>query len=186
MPLGIIAGVGLAGTIASGVIGGMNASTQSGLATSQEGMASTVFGEQQGFEQQLNNLIANPSSVTSLPGYQFQFNQGADAVAREMASQGFLGSGNEATALTQYGQGYAQNVYQQQAQLLMQLSGITSPTNANTAAQGASQANQASFNQWGNVLSSLGYAGLIGGAMGGSVGGTNTGGSGMFFSGGGF
>lgn len=50
-------------------------------------------------EADLAALMADPSRTTSLPGYQ----AGLEAVQRGMASQGFLGSGNMATALAKYG-----------------------------------------------------------------------------------
>lgn len=158
MPLGWVAA---AAAVGSTVEGAINASNQNDIANTQLGMSQTVFGEQQQYEGQLWNLINNPSSVTMLPGYEFQMQQGSDSVAREMASRGMLGSGNEAAALTQYGQGLASSFYGQQASLLAQLAGITSPTNANSAAQGASQANNNAFNQWGSVFSSLGYLGAM-------------------------
>src|SRR5208282_2868284 len=78
-PAGAAIGAGLGGALGTGIEG---ANTQSSLAKSQESLAglqeyesSTIFGEQQGYEAQLNKLIANPSSVTSLPGYQFNLSQ---------------------------------------------------------------------------------------------------------------
>lgn len=49
--------------------------------------------------------------VASTPGYQFQLNQGTKAIERQGAAAGMLGSGNTLTALTNYGQGLAQNYY---------------------------------------------------------------------------
>ena len=65
--------------------------------------------------QQLQALQADPSSVTSAPGYQ----AGMDAVQRSMAANGYLGSGNMMAAMSQYGQ----NAYQQQFNNLSSLSG---------------------------------------------------------------
>ena len=42
----------------------------------------------------LNELLQNPSSITSTPGYQFAYNQGLEAVNRTAAAKGNLGSGN--------------------------------------------------------------------------------------------
>ncbi len=113
------------------------------------------FGSQRGqYQQQLQQLMANPSSVTSLPGYQFQFDQGQQALQRQMAAGGYGGtgaapgtgggSGNYGTALTQYGQGFAQNFYQQQLANLSGLSGANiQPGNiAGNAIAGTSAANQ--------------------------------------------
>ena len=147
------------------------------------GMAGTVFGEQQGYEQQLQNLIANPSSVTSLPGYSFNLSQGEQAVARQFGPT--AGSGAEGIALQQYGQGYAMNTYNQQVQTLSSLAGLSSPVNPSTAASGASAATSASNNSIQQLLAALtatgGIAsGLYGGtaAGGAALGGTlNTGGT---------
>lgn len=56
---------------------------------------------------QLSQLSANPSSVTGVPGYQFGYDQGLQALQRSMASRGYTGSGNMALALQRYGTDYA-------------------------------------------------------------------------------
>jgi hypothetical protein len=146
-----------AGTIASAGVAAYSAYNASQAEGQAQGMSQATFGEQQSYAQQLNQLMANPSSVTSLPGYSFNFGQGADAVAREMAASGFAGSGNEAIALTQYGQNYAQSAYQQQEQMLAQLSGLTAASSpAQYQSVGLAAGNQ-SFNQLGQSFASLGY-----------------------------
>ena len=160
---------------AVGAIGGLglgayNASQQSGIASEQESLAaqqqqqsSIVFGEQQGYAKMLNDLISNPSSVTSLPGYQFNLDQGTQAVSRQMAAGQNLGSTAEGIALTQYGQNYASSAYTTQAQLLASLAGLNvNPTSglsgASSSLSGASAANNATFNQVGSLLASAGYS----------------------------
>ena len=59
----------------------------------------------------LNELLQNPESVTSTPGYQFAYNQGLEAVNRTAAAKGQLGSGNRLYDLTKYGQGLASQTY---------------------------------------------------------------------------
>ena len=177
-------GIGLigAGLIGSAYAGISSANTQKDVAGQQTGMAGTVFGEQQGYEQQLHNLIANPSSVTSLPGYSFNLSQGEQAVARQFGPT--AGSGAEGIALQQYGQGYAMNTYNQQVQTLSSLAGLSSPVNPSTAASGASAATSASNNSIQQLLAALTasggiVSGLYGGtaAGGAALGGTlNTGG----------
>jgi len=92
----------------------------------------------------LNNLMKNPSSITSMPGYQ----AGMDAVERSMAAQGYQGSGNMAAAL----QAYGGNFFNQQVQQLQQL---TSSGAASTAAalQGMTSGNNAAS----SALGALGY-----------------------------
>lgn len=136
-----------------------NANTQGKIAGQGLSQSATIFGEQQNYESMLQNLIANPSSVTSLPGYAFNQQQGEQAVARQMAGSGFLGSGNEAIALTQYGQNYATNAYTTQANLLASLSGLGSsvnPTQSLNSASGSSQAGNNSLQGLAGTLSFLG------------------------------
>ena len=59
----------------------------------------------------LNELLQNPSSVESTPGYQFAYNQGLEAVNRTAAAKGQLGSGNRLYDLTKFGQGLASQTY---------------------------------------------------------------------------
>lgn len=137
----------------------------------QLGMEQTQFGEQQVYAQQLNALMANPSSVTSTPGYQFNLDQGLNNTTRQMAAGGFLNSGNQAAALTQYGEGYAMNTFNQQAQLLSQLAGFNAPaygSNSTGAANAATNANNSAFNNTGQLLASLGFLTAGGGYGNGS------------------
>lgn len=67
------------------------------------------------YAQQLSALSANPSLITSMPGYQ----AGLDAVQRSLAAQGYQGSGNMMAALQQYGQ----QAYQQEMSRLASLAG---------------------------------------------------------------
>ena len=165
---GIAIGVGtaVAGVASAGAA--IYGSTKSaGIANAELGMAETTFNEQQGYASQLQQLINNPSSVTSLPGYQFQFNQGSQAVARQMAASGFGGSTNEADALTQFGQGLASSFYQQQSSLLASLSGLTSPSSPAQLGSVASSAQASSNSQLNSALASLG---VLGGLAAGSFG----------------
>lgn len=157
MPLGVAGWIAVAGAAVSAGTGAYNAYNQSGIQGDAQGMADTQFGHQQYFESMLENLIRDPSSVKSLPGYDFNFNQGADAVAREMGASGFLGSGNEAIALTQYGQGYAQNTFNQYESLLANLSGLQTTSPNSNLLNTSSGAGSQSFAQTGQLLASLGY-----------------------------
>lgn len=55
----------------------------------------------------------NPTAFTSSPGYQFMMNQGTNAVQNSAAARGGVNSGNTLKSLTQYGQGLANQTYQQ-------------------------------------------------------------------------
>ncbi|QQK03847.1 hypothetical protein JFN94_06705 [Burkholderia anthina] len=73
------------------------------------------------YGQQLNNLVANPSSVFSSPLYQASFQQGQNAVNSTLAAQGLNASGNQLAALQNYGQSFGANYY---STMLSQLSGL--------------------------------------------------------------
>jgi hypothetical protein len=115
------------------------------------------------YAKQLSGLIANPSSITSYPGYQLGFDQGNQAVQRSMAAKGFLGSGNEATALVQYGQGYAEQFLGNEEQMLAGLAGSGITPNFGAALSGYGMGNEIASQS----LASLGY-GLGGSNQGGS------------------
>jgi|HubBroStandDraft_5_1064220.scaffolds.fasta_scaffold06178_1 hypothetical protein len=140
--------------------GSQNRAFAAAQAGNQSAIQQTQFGEQQQYAAQLQNLIANPSQVTSLPGYQFMFDQGQQAVSRQAAAGGFLNSGNEGTALTQYGQGFATNALTQQEQLLASLSGLSAPVQGNPvgAVNASTNAQNSSNAQLNNLLSQLGLA----------------------------
>ena len=57
------------------------------------------------------SLLANPSSVTSLPGYEFRRQQGQQAIERSAAAKGMLQSGNNLTNIMDYNQNYATQAY---------------------------------------------------------------------------
>jgi hypothetical protein len=183
VPLGIVSGVvGVAAGLNSLFGGGGGGSGPSSGQVSQQQLQeqATVFGEQQGFEQQLYNLIKNPSSVTSLPGYSFFKQQGQDSLVRSGAAGGYLGSGNLGAGLVKYGQDYASNFYNQQVGVLAQLAGLAvNPASYGSAAT-TGAANQTQ--QFNNLMYQLG-------ALGGTIGSTYSpfgGGGGGSFTGGPF
>lgn len=164
---GAIAGAVVMGVAATttAVMGYMNYEQQKKISDQQMGMAGTVFGEQQDYAAQLKALIANPSAVTSLPGYKFNLAQGEQAVSRGFGPT--AGSGAEGIALTQYGQNYATSAYDSQVKLLSSLAGLSSSVNPSTAGGVASGASAEGFNEMGKILASIGYLGKTGAAGGG-------------------
>lgn len=72
------------------------------------------------YQRQLAQLMADPNSVTNTPGYQFGMDQGRLAIQRQGAATG--SGGNEAIALAKFSPAYAQQVYQQQVQNLINAS----------------------------------------------------------------
>lgn len=118
------------------------------------------------YAQKLNDLMANPNSITSDPGYQFGIDQANQGIARTMSGQ--IGSGNEQIALRQYDEQYAGNYLQQQESFLANLAGANMGSNPGP---GLSEFN-AGTNTLNSTLGSAGYLAQMYALMG------NTGGSG--------
>lgn len=96
--------------------------------------ASDPFAQFRGaYGQQLAALEANPSLITSRPGWQ----AGLEAISRNNAARGYAGSGNETAVLSRY----AGDFYNQEANRLAQLAGAGQTPGAGQfqAAQLASQ-----------------------------------------------
>jgi hypothetical protein len=89
-----------------------------------------------GLAAQLNQLLQNPNTVTTTPGYQFNLSQGLQGLQAQQAAQGRLVSGGALLQGQQYGQQLASQTYQQQLQNLASLSGATqSPATGATTQQ---------------------------------------------------
>lgn len=129
--------------------------------------ASDPFGPyRQQYAQQLMALMADPSTITKDPGYQFQLDQGSQAVERFMASKGFLGSGNEGIALQQYGQDYASKYLNEKVNQLAGLAGANITPNP---APGLNAYNQG-LDTASASLASLGYGLTRAGSSAGTPG----------------
>jgi hypothetical protein len=76
------------------------------------GNVSGISGE--GFK--FNPFSFNASDLQNTPGYQFTLQQGLKNTNNALSSQGLLGSGAQAKALSDYTTGLAQNTYNQQLQ----------------------------------------------------------------------
>jgi len=161
MTLTVTTVIGIAGVAAAGA--GTYEAVQSNKTSSAAlGLAQTTAGEQEYYNNMLQTLIANPSSVGQLPGFQFQEQTGAAAVADQMGAKGFGGSGNEGAALTSFGQGLASSFYGQQTQLLSSLAGVTAPTSAGQALGAATGAQGQETSTISSLLNSLGFYGMLG------------------------
>jgi hypothetical protein len=120
---------------------------------------------------------ADSKLISNLPGYQFNLQQGNQAVQRNLAARGLLDSGAGEKALTQYGQGAAMQASGQYLNGLQSLAGLGQTATAQTGAIGANTANQVGSNQIyaGNAQAS-GYANqsnAINSGLGGLVGSYN-------------
>lgn len=126
--------------------------------------ASDPFGAYRGtYANKLNAFMANPATAMNDPALQAQMNLGMQGVNRSMAAQGFLGSGNQATALYNYGMGQAQSWEQQQQQFLAMLAGagvVPNATGAGLNAMGAGYGmQQDAFGQLGAAMNMFGGSG---------------------------
>lgn len=145
----------------------------------------------------VQNLIADPSSVRSLPGYQFGLDQGVHAIDHSALANGNLFSGKTGKALENFGTNYADQTYGNQLSRLLGVSqqglgatqqginttgtGLTGQLSANTSAYNGQmtdagtigQGNIAAANAQASALQNLlGTAAFgIGAASGGSSGG---------------
>lgn len=72
----------------------------------------------------LMSLLSNPNSIQQSPAFQFQMQQGQQALERSAAARGGLNSGGFAKDLTNYSQGLASNEYQNQFNRLYSLAGM--------------------------------------------------------------
>ncbi len=109
------------------------------LQTSPDQMPNQFQGALGDTQNRITSLLDNPDSIDQSAAYKFRFNQGADAVNRNLAAKGLLGSGNRLAALTDYGQGQASQEYGDQFNRLSGLLGTNTQgylgdKNANTSA----------------------------------------------------
>lgn len=73
------------------------------------------------YQNQLNALLQNPSSIQNDPSYQFRLGQGQQAIERSAAARGMGASGNVLAELAKYGQGMASEEYGNQFNRLRDL-----------------------------------------------------------------
>jgi hypothetical protein len=122
--------------------------TSDGVPGQVQGPAPTQEGYQQYLQQQQQQN--NPDFQKILagqPGYQFQLDQGNQMVQRNLAAKGLLNSGAAGKALTQYGQGVAQNYAQQYTGGLQSLAGLGQSATQNVVASGTHAADNISSAQ---------------------------------------
>ena len=126
---------------------------------------SDPFGPYRGqYAAQMQALEANPSLITSRPGY----NAGLEAVQRQMQSKGYLGSGNHAASLMEYSGGF----FDKEMTRLGNLAG---------AGIGPGNSAYSSANLVGQSLASIGYGLAPYLKSGGTSGGGSGGGSANWF-----
>jgi hypothetical protein len=140
------------------VAGGIAGLTSGGKVNPQQADPFSQY--RSGLASQLNNLLQDPNTVTSTPGYQFNLSQGLQAQQAQQAAQGRLVSGGALLQGQQYGQQLASQTYQQQLANLASLSGATqSPGTGATAQQNVGLSNTANlFGGINSIAQGLGVA----------------------------
>lgn len=132
----------------------------------------------------LARLLADPSSVRSLPGYQFQMDEGQRALDNSAAARGSLNSGKSIKDTLRFSQGLADSTYGSQLARLLAGSqfglGATTAQNA-TAGSGINALLDTRKLGYGGDMTSAGTVGqgMVAGANAESAGMTNLLGMGM-------
>lgn len=120
-----------------------------------------------GANDSLNRLIADPSSVRSLPGYQFDLGEGINALDRSAAARGTLNSGRTAKDVMRFATGLADKTYGDQfARLTGATTGVGGMGAAGTSAglQGQLGARTTAFGGDMNAAGTIGQ-GMVAGAQ---------------------
>ncbi len=139
----------------------------------QAAAAADPFASQRGqYQTELSNLMKDPSSFKTDPGYQFALQQGQDAL---LAKAGAMYGGGRAGAilpeLAKYTEGYASQAYDNRINQLMQMAGVNagSPGTAGAIMAGAFNNRDASLASGANVVGSLLDTLFGGGNRGGAI-----------------
>lgn len=90
------------------------------------------------YRKRLNSLMDNPDSIANTGAYKFAFNQGQEALNRQLAARGMLNSGNRLYELTKFGQGLASQQYGAE---MDRLSNLVSSTRSGDIAKYGADAN---------------------------------------------
>jgi hypothetical protein len=113
---------------------------------------------------QLARLMSDPSSLRSLPGYQFAQDEGVNALDRSAAARGMLGSGRQSKDLMRFGTGLADQTYGNQFARLMGGAGLGMQANAGQAAglQGQLGTRQSAYGGQMNAAGTIGQGDIAG------------------------
>ena len=106
------------------------------------GVVSNPGGQMTPQEQQAYMM----QTIQNQPGYKFQFQQGNQAVQRNLAASGLLNSGAAQKELTQYGQGYASSAANDYLNGLRSMAGLGQTSVQATGVAGMNTANQIGSN----------------------------------------
>lgn len=150
------------GSIVGGVLGAQGAKAQANAANAATDVQRYMYDQTRedyapyrevgtSALQRLASEANRPFDQT--PGYQFRFNEGLRAVNQDASARGLLNSGARLRALTQYGQGMAEQGYGDYANRLAALAGVGQTATGQTA-----QAGQAAANGMANAAMAAGNA----------------------------
>jgi hypothetical protein len=108
-------------------------------------------------QQRLSSLLDDPNSVQQSAAYKFRVGQGQEALQRQLAAKGLLGSGNRLMELTKYGQDMGSQEYGAQFDRLNSLNQGNAQSWLGDKGANTSQfsALQSQFADKGNLLNSL-------------------------------
>jgi len=148
---GVSAGQALEGlTAAEGIYSGVAGQQQAAAAKRAAAADDPMAAYRAQYAEQLSALAADPSSITKTPGYEEGLEYGEQALQRQLAASGQLGSGAEKIAMQGLGQAYSARVLGAEEQRLSTLAGGgTAPT--------AFAGQSAYMNAINQALASLGY-----------------------------
>lgn len=173
---GSAAATGAGGSSLSSLLSGSGLGQLAGIAANIYGVNSSKqvasqmdpFGPyRQYFANQLMSLEQNPSSVTSMPGYQASIDSGLQALQRTSASQGLTGSGQTSAAIANYAGQFENQYFNQQQSTLAQLAGAGA-----TPGAGAVAANNGVGTNLASIAQLLGAGSSGAGGSGGGLLGT--------------
>jgi hypothetical protein len=115
--------------------------------------ADPFAGERGAYQSQLRQLMDDPSTITQTEAYKFRYSQGLEAIKRNAARGGYSSSGNIDTALAEYGQGLASQMYNEEVTRLSKLAGVDSgsPADASSAYSKMAEGRQSMYTDLGQL-----------------------------------
>ena len=142
---------------------GHGGTTDMGVAKTAAGLADPFASQRPGYQTQLHDLLTNPDSFKTDPGYQFALSQGQDAIkGAGNAIYGGTRAGAIYPELAKFTEGYASQSYDNRINQLMTAAGANSGS-PGTAGALYAQGGQNANNDLGSGLNSL-LSSLLGGA----------------------
>lgn len=154
------------------ILSGISTANRAMSPQQAQAMADPFSPYRQQYINQLNAVMANPALAMSQPGYQFQRQQGEQAIDRKLAARGMgsytpdgrgSASGGADIARMKYGQEYALGSYNNYVKQLSELAGATQAPGVGGQAALTAQtaAARAATEGWGAINQGIGTADKI-------------------------